>query len=136
VATERNSAVQEETKPIIYIVDDDESVLKAMQRLIRSMDMDVKTFALGQEFLDSGFRDQNACLIADIKMPVMGGMELQKQLVAQGSKLPVIFITAFDSKNLRSKAKEAGAAGYFQKPVDDQALLDLIQWALSNQEIS
>ena len=97
------------------------------------MDMDVKTFASGQEFLDSSFRDQNACLIADIKMPVMGGMELQQKVVAQGSKLPVIFITAFDSKNLRSQAKEAGAAGYFQKPVDGQALLDLIQWALSNQ---
>ena len=80
------------------------------------MDMDVKTFASGQEFLDSGFKDQNACLIADIKMPVMGGMELQKKVVAKGSKLPVIFITAFDSKNLRSQAKEAGAAGYFQIP--------------------
>ena len=136
MATERISAVREETRPTIYIVDDDESVLKAMKRLVRSMDMDVKTFASVQEFLDSGFRDQNACLIADIKMPVMGGMDLQKKLVAQDSKLPVIFITAFDSKNLRSKAKEAGAAGYFQKPVDDQALLDLIQWVLSNQEIS
>ena len=136
MATERNSAVREETKPIIYIVDDDESVLKAMKRLICSMDMDVETFASGQEFLDSGFRDQNACLIADIKMPIMDGMALQKKIVIQGSKLPVIFITAFDSKNLRSKAKEAGAAGYFQKPVDGQALLDLIQWALSNQGIS
>jgi FixJ family two-component response regulator len=124
--------VREETKPTIYIVDDDESVLRAMKRLIRSMDMDVETFESGQEFLDSDFRDQNACLIADIKMPVMGGMELQKKLLAQGSKLPVIFITAFDSKDLRSKAKESGAAGYFQKPVDGQALLDLIQWALSN----
>jgi FixJ family two-component response regulator len=66
----------------------------------------------------------------------MDGMALQKKIVAQGSKLPVIFITAFDSKNLRSKAKEAGAAGYLQKPVDGQALLDLIKWALSNQEIS
>jgi FixJ family two-component response regulator len=136
VATERNSAVREETKPTIYIVDDDKSVLKAMKRLIRSMDMDVKTFASGQEFLDSGFKDQNACLIADIKMPAMGGMELQKKVVAKGSKMPVIFITAFDSKNLRSQAKEAGAAGYFQKPVDGQALLDLIQWALSNQVVS
>ena len=136
MATERNSAVREETKPIIYIVDDDESVLKAMKRLICSMDMDVETFASGQAFLDSGFRDQNACLIADIKMRVMGGMELQKKVVAKGYKLPVIFITAFDNKNLRDKAKKAGAAGYFKKPVDDQALLDLILWALSNQEIS
>ena len=64
------------------------------------------------------------------------GRHLPGYVLSQGSKLPVILITAFDSKNLRSQAKEAGAAGYFQKPVDGQALLDLIQWALSNQEIS
>ena len=123
----------EETKPIIYIVDDDESVLRAMKRLISSMDMDVQTFASGREFLDSNYRNQNACLIVDIKMPIMSGIELQQKLVAKGSKLPVIFITAFDTDKIRAKAKEAGAAGYFRKPVDDQALLDSIQWALSNQ---
>jgi FixJ family two-component response regulator len=125
--------VREERKPIIYIVDDEKSVLKAMKRLILSMGMDVKTFASGQEFLDSGFRDQNACLIADIKMPVMDGMELKQKLVAKGFKLPVIFITAYDTEKIRCKAKGVGAAGYFQKPVDDQALLDSIQWVLSNQ---
>jgi len=104
-----------------------------MKRLILSMNMDVKTFASGQEFLDSDFREQSACLIADIKMPVMGGMELRQTLVANGSKLPVIFITASATEKIRGKAKRIGAAGYFQKPVDDQALLDSIQWVLSNQ---
>lgn len=125
--------MREKIKPIIYIVDDEESVLRAMKRLILSMDMDVKTFTSGQEFLESDFRDRNACLIADIKMPVMGGMKLQQKILAKGSKLPVIFITAFDTERIRCEAKEAGAAGYFQKPVDDQALLDSIQWVLSNQ---
>jgi FixJ family two-component response regulator len=125
--------VGEGTKPIIYIVDDDESVLRAMKRLISSMDMDVQTFASGREFLDSDYRNQNACLIIDVKMPGMSGMELQQKLVAKGSKLPVVFITAFDTEKIRSEAKKAGAAGYFRKPVDDQALLDSIQWALSNQ---
>ena len=124
--------MREKWKPIIYIVDDEEAVLKAMKQLILSMGMDVETFTSGQEFLDSDFREQNACLIVDIKMPSMSGMELQQKLLAKGSKLPVIFITAFDTDKIRAKAKEAGAAGYFRKPVDDQALLDSIQWALSN----
>ena len=123
----------EESKPVIYIVDDDESVLRAMKRLISSMDMDVQTFASGREFFDSDYRNQNACLIVDVKMPGMSGMELQQKLVAKGSKLPVVFITAFDTEKIRGEAKKAGAAGYFRKPVDDQALLDSIQWALSNQ---
>ncbi|MBW1743559.1 MAG: response regulator [Deltaproteobacteria bacterium] len=121
----------EETKPIIYIVDDDESLLRAMKRLISSMDMDVQTYASGREFLDSDYRNQSACLIVDVKMPGMSGMELQQELVAKGSKLPVVFVTAFDTEETRCQAKASGAAGYFQKPVDDQALLDSIQWALS-----
>lgn len=125
--------MRKEWRPIVYIVDDEESVLRAMKRLILSMGMDAETFASGQKFLDSGFRDRNACLIVDIKMPVMDGMEVQKKLVATGSKLPVIFITAIDNEEIRDEAKKIGVAGCFQKPVDDQALIDLIQWVLSNQ---
>ena len=125
----------EETKPIIYIVDDDESVRRAMKRLISSMDMDVKAFASGREFLDSEYRNHNACLIVDVKMPGMSGMELKKKLVAKGSQLPVVFITAYDTEEIRSEAKKAGAAGYFRKPVDDQALLDSIQWVLSKSSL-
>ena len=125
--------MREDTKPIIYIVDDELSVLRAMKRLILSMGMNVKAFLSSQEFLDSEFRDLNACLIADIRMPDIDGLELQQKLLARGSKLPVIFFTAFDTEKTREKAKKAGAAGYFKKPVDDQALLDSIQWALSNR---
>ena len=127
--------MQATMKPIIYIVDDEVSMCRAMKRLILSMGMDVETFSSGLEFLNSDYKEQNACLIADIKMPGMGGIELRKKLAANGSKLPVIFITAFDTENIRDEAKKVGAAGFFQKPVDDQALLDSIQWAL-NKKIS
>ena len=97
--------MEEKIKPIIYIVDDDESVLRAMKRLILSMDMDVLTFGSSEEFLDYSHKEQNACLIADVKMPGIGGMELQQKLLTKGSKLPVIFITAFDTEGIRNEAK-------------------------------
>lgn len=117
--------------PVIYVVDDELSIRKAMERLMISMELAVQTFSSGEEFLVEKVRDNNACLIADIKMSPMGGLELQRQLIKRGSKIPVIFITAFDSENVRQAAKDAGAVGYFRKPVDAQALIDSIRWALS-----
>jgi FixJ family two-component response regulator len=120
--------------PEIYIVDDDASVRRAMERLIRSAGMEVRTFSSAQEFLDFESVNQKACLIVDIKLQGMSGLELQKELRTRGSDLPVIFITGFDSPETREQAKNAGAAGYFRKPLDDQALLDTIQWALASDE--
>lgn len=120
-------------KPVVYIVDDDESVRRAMARLIRSAGMEAHTFPSAKEFLDFKQRKHNACMIADIKLQGMSGLELQDQLREEGSDLPVIFITGFDSPGTRDQAKKAGAAGYFRKPIDDQALLDSIQWALTKQ---
>ena len=124
----------DEMSPIIYIVDDDASVRRAMKRLIRSAGMEVRTFASAQEFLDFEYTNQNACMIVDIKLQGMSGLELQKELRARGSDLPVVFITGFDSPETREQAKKAGAAGYFRKPLDDQALLDTIQWALAHDQ--
>jgi FixJ family two-component response regulator len=120
--------------PEIYIVDDDASVRRAMQRLIRSAGMEVRAFASAQEFLDFESVSQNACMIVDIKLQGMSGLELQGELRARGYDLPVIFITGFDSPETREQAKKAGAAGYFRKPLDDQALLDTIQWALARDQ--
>jgi FixJ family two-component response regulator len=120
-------------KPVIYIVDDDMSVRRALKRLIRSVGMDVRTFASAHEFLDFKYRSHAACMILDVKLQGMSGLELQDELRAKGSDLPVIFITGFDSPETRDQAKKAGAAGYFRKPIDDQALLDSIQWALTQQ---
>ena len=120
-------------RPQIYIVDDDDSVRRAMKRLFRSAGMEVRTFASAQEFLDFEYIDQNACMVIDIKLQGMSGLELYDELQARGSDSPVIFITGFDSPETRDQAKKAGAAGYFRKPIDDQALLDSIQWALTKQ---
>ncbi len=125
------TAEPEEIKPIVYIVDDDVLVRRAIQRLIRSVGLDAWTFATAGEFLDYGFRDQRACLIADVKMPGLTGLELQQKITDRGYDLPVIFITGYDTEQTREQAKRLGALGYFSKPIDDQALLDTINWALS-----
>jgi FixJ family two-component response regulator len=120
-----------ELEAIVYIVDDDASVRKSLMRLMVSEKLEARSFASANEFLDSGFRDEHACLIADVKMPVLTGLELQQKLLARGYELPIIFITGYDTEQTREQAKRSGALGYFCKPIDDQALLDTINWALS-----
>ena len=122
----------DETKILVYVVDDDASVREALRMLFVSADMEVKTFKAAEDFLKCQVRKRNACLISDIKLKGLSGLELQQQLAERGTKMPVIFITAFDSNEIRQQAKQAGAAGYFRKPVDDQALLDSIYWAISS----
>jgi FixJ family two-component response regulator len=122
-----------EAESIIYVVDDDPSVRRALGRLLRSAGMKVRPFESAEQFLDSEFTDENACLVADVRMPGLSGLDLQKRIVERGAVLPVIFITGFDTEETRALAKQSGAAGYFRKPVDDQALLDAIRWALSQK---
>ena len=122
----------DESKILIYVVDDDVSVRKALEMLFLSADMNVQTFKRAEDFLEHKFREENACLIVDIMLKEQSGFELQKHLAEQGIKIPVIFLTAFDSKESRQQAQKGGAVGFFRKPVDDQALLDTIQWGLSS----
>jgi len=122
----------DETKILIYVVDDDISVRQALEMLFISADMKVLTFKSAEDLLKCKLREEKTCLITDIKMKGLSGLELQQQLAERGIKIPAIFLTAFDSNESRQRAKQAGAAGYLQKPVDDQALLDTIKWALSN----
>ena len=126
----------DESKILIYVVDDDASVRKALEMLMISADMEVLAFKSAEDFLEYEFREEKACLITDIKMKGLSGLKLQQQLNERGIKLPVIFLTAFDSNESRQRAKQAGAVGYFRKPVDDQSLLDTIQWALSHDSSS
>ena len=128
----RETIVLDETKILIYLVDDDASVRKALTMLFMSADMAVKTFEAAEDLLKCQLREQNTCLISDIKLKGLSGIELQRQLAKRGIKIPVIFLTAIDSNEIRQQAKQAGAAGFFRKPVDDQALLDTIQWSLSS----
>lgn len=120
-----------ETKLTVYVVDDDASVRQALEMLLNSAGMDVVTFKSADECIQYDLREENACLITDIKMPRISGLELQQKLTERKIKIPVIFLTAFDSEETRNQTKQAGAAGYFRKPVDDQALLDAILWAVS-----
>ena len=129
---QRNNALPDEPAILIYVVDDDASVRKALTMLFRSADMEVKTFEAAEDFLKSRLREQDTLLISDIKLKGLSGIELQQQLAERGIKIPVIFLTAFDSDEIRQQAKQGGAAGYFRKPVDDQALLDTIHWAISS----
>ena len=113
----------------VYIVDSDESVRRAMKRLLHSAGLHVQSFASAGEFLRAECSYENACLIADVKVLEADGLELQAKLAESGCRIPVIFVTAYDNRLAREEARKMGAVAYFLKPVDDQALLDAIEWA-------
>ena len=119
--------------PRVYIIDDDESVHRALARLLRSAGFEPRTFASVEAFTASGVDCSSGCVLADISMPGCGGLDLPKHLRRMGCQLPVIFLTAQDTETTRAAARRAGAAGFFRKPVDDQALIDAIEWALVNE---
>ena len=121
-------------KDNIYIVDDDEPVLQALSRLLRSCGFQVSTFSSAQEFLDSVSPDAQGCLILDVKMPEMTGLELQEKLNSSGWKLPTIFITAYETPKDRNKALTNGAIAFLQKPLNDEELLESIHSALESSE--
>ena len=118
---------------LVYIVEDDASVRKALKMLFLSANIDVQVFENAIDFLKCNIKEEKTCLVSDVKMKGMGGFELQQELLDKGINIPVIFLTAFDSSESRQRAKKTGAVGYFRKPVDDQALLDTIKWALSSK---
>ncbi|MHA3771496.1 response regulator transcription factor [Verrucomicrobiota bacterium sgz303538] len=117
----------------VYIVDDEPSVCTAYARLLRSAKMQPQTFSSVEEFMRADLPDENACVISDVRMPGASGLELTRMLSQVGRRWPVILVTAYDTAETRDLARQVGAAGYFRKPVDDQALLDAIAWALFQQ---
>ena len=117
----------------VYIVDDEPSVCTAYARLVRSAKMQPRTFASVEDFVRSDFTDAYACVISDIQMPGASGLDLPILLARAGHRVPVIFVTAHDTPETRNRAQSIGAAAYFRKPVDDQALLDAIAWAISGR---
>ena len=120
----------------VYIVDNEPSVCTAYARLVRSAKMEPHTFASVEDLVRADPSDVNACVVSDIQMPGLSGLDLPALLTRGGHQLPVIFVTAHDTPETRARAQSVGAAGYFRKPVDDQALLDAIAWALSGQSAS
>src|SRR6202048_3278415 len=117
---------------IVMIVDDDDSIRKAVRRLMKSYGFAVETFASAEEFLGSDRLAKTSCLVLDVHMPGLNGLELQKRLVASGSVVPIIFITAFTDDRARAQAMNAGAASYLAKPFSDEALLNWIHSVLEN----
>ena len=118
-------------RSLTYVIDDDASVRKAFGRLFRSANLDAETFSSAEEFLISPKQKENACIIIDIRMPGLSGFDLQQKLSAEGIKIPVIVISASDDVETRERARELGAIAFFRKPIDDQALLDAVWWAIS-----
>ena len=114
----------------ISVVDDDESVRNATEELLRSIGYEVKTFASAELFLESGALRETECLVLDIQMPGIDGLELQRRLNEARSRVPIIFITANEEGTHRQRAIEAGAINFFRKPFDAQAFLAAIQSAL------
>lgn len=115
----------------IYIIDDDSSICRGLKRLMSASGYIAHTFTSAHTFLAAGLPCDNSCIILDVAMPDMDGLELQAELANLGCTTPIIFITALPDPTLRSRAKFAGAAGFFQKPVDGVALLDAIKWIVT-----
>ena len=116
---------------LVYVVDDDESVRTALRRLLRSAGFAVEAFASAADFLEFARPDRPACLVLDLRMPHMGGVELQQVLTAAGDGLPIVFLTGHGDVPMSVRAMKAGAVDFLQKPVDDADLLDAVQRAIA-----
>ncbi|MFC5069094.1 response regulator transcription factor [Flaviflagellibacter deserti] len=116
--------------PLIAVTDDDEAVRIALSSLMRSLGYSVRTYASGEEFLGSEEKTAISCLITDVQMPGMSGIDLQAALKDQGHAFPIIFMTAFAAPHLERKAKEAGASAFLSKPFQANALIQEIEAAL------
>ena len=134
-------ATQSEVKPvqdrdgntrIIAIVDDDESVRFALKGMMKSVGLPAQAFASAEEFLKSGLQHRTACLIADIRMPGMSGLDLQNKLNAEHCRIPTIFITAHGDAKMRLQALRGGAVEFLAKPFDDEVLLENVRAALES----
>jgi FixJ family two-component response regulator len=117
---------------LVAIIDDDESMREAVQNLLNSVGIRSRSFESAEDFLRSGLQNEIACLISDIRMPGMTGLELQARLVAEGNPIPIIFITAHGNTRMRTQALKAGAIEFLGKPFDDESLLGSVRAALAS----
>jgi FixJ family two-component response regulator len=117
----------------VCIIDDDESVRTATTCFVRSLGHVARTFASAEEFLNSPYVDEAVCLIVDVNMPRMSGLDLQSRLREKGLSTPIIFITAYPEDRARARALDAGAIGYLDKPFDSEALISCLDIALRRE---
>lgn len=124
------------SRPLVCILDDDASVRNSLERLVRSVGLDVQSFPSALEFLNHGLTDRPACLVVDVRMPGLSGLDLQDTLAATGWTSPIIFITGHGTVPLCMRAMRAGAMNFLQKPFEDQEILDSIHQALDREMAS
>jgi FixJ family two-component response regulator len=120
-----------ESEAVVFVVDDDPSVRRSLERLIRSAGFTVESFASAQEFLERPWPDTPGCLVLDIQMPGVSGLDLQGELAAAEVNLPIIFLTGYGTVPASVRAMKAGALDFLEKPVDDRALVDAVHQAVA-----
>ena len=125
-----------EEDPVVYVVDDDPSVRKALDSLIRSVGLGVQTFASAQDFLRSKLPDAPGCLVLDVRLPGPSGLDLQRELIQADVHIPIIFITGHGDIPMSVRAMKAGAVEFLTKPFRDQDLLDAIRLAIERDRAS
>jgi FixJ family two-component response regulator len=129
----RASAAREECdlpKIDVAVVEDDDSVREATKHLLQLLGYATASFASAEDFLNSGRVHDTACLVTDVRLPGMSGVELQSRLLLDGHRIPVIFVTSFPEETIRARVLRDGALGYLSKPLQEQSLIDCLDQAL------
>ena len=122
---------RELARPMISIVDDDDFVRESLRDLIESLGYNVAVFGSAERFLEAECLAETSCLITDLRMPGLSGLDLQGRLTADGHRIPVIFVTAFSDEKFQVRAMRAGALGFLSKPFDESSLISCLETALS-----
>ncbi len=117
---------------LVSIVDDDASLRRSLRNLLMSVGLRVETFESAEAFLDSVHRENTGCMVLDLRMPGMSGLDLLRHLAARGTRIPVIILTAYRDDETRRRSLEAGAVEFLEKPFESAALLDAVRTALSS----
>ena len=129
----RRRVAQVSKRQIVSVVDDDASVRSALESLVRSLGFVPFVFESAEDFLSSPRVDDSACLITDVQMPGMNGLDLQDRLIAQGRRIPIIFITAFPEQAIQRRAQARGALGFLEKPFRGGAMIELLRRTIAAQ---
>ena len=120
-------------RPLLSVVDDDEMLRESLPDLLREVGFEARAFSSGQEFLSSEYLDETKCLILDVAMPGMSGLDLQEELKRRGQAIPIIFITGQRDEDIRKRALIQGAVKFLYKPFSDSELLDAVNTALGEK---
>lgn len=119
---------------MIFIIDDDLSLRKSLLLLLRAVGFEARAFRSAEDFQKNALINNDDCILLDLRMPGMNGFDLMETLISKGIHAPVICLTAFDDEKTRQRARELGAVACFTKPVDDQALIDAINWVIQTRD--